>query len=353
MSKSLNTILSDREIIVSAPCRVDMGGTLDISTFYLPLRHIAPCTFNMALDLRTTVLLSPFETGRVKVSSRGFKSAEFYLDEVPFDHPLGLMFAIAAYFRAEGVHIQIESASPVRSALGGSSVAAVALIAALSKAFAEQHSDNGMPRAQIAALAQSIEASVAGVPCGHQDQLAAAFGGVNAWGWRENGKGLEFSRQIVIGPENYRELEERMLVAYCGIPHESSNINGRWVRQFLSGSNRLKWVQIAGYTRDFINAMADGDFHQAGVAMNQEVAVRRSLTPDVLDPMGDKLVKAAMENGCGARFTGAGGGGCIWGVGDSVDIGRLKEIWKELLAERDDAYLLSTATAADGIRYGY
>ena len=55
-----------------------------------------------------------------------------------FEHPMGLMFAIAAYFRAGGIHIQIESASPPRSALGGSSAAAVALVAALAEARPDQ-----------------------------------------------------------------------------------------------------------------------------------------------------------------------------------------------------------------------
>jgi D-glycero-alpha-D-manno-heptose-7-phosphate kinase len=104
-----------------------MGGTLDIDTFRFPLHHFSPCTFNIALNLRTRVCLLPYRAGMVKVSSKGFKAAEYPFDQAPFDHPLGLIFAIAAYFRAEGVHIVIESSSPPRSALGGSSAAAVAL----------------------------------------------------------------------------------------------------------------------------------------------------------------------------------------------------------------------------------
>ncbi|MFW6364320.1 MAG: bifunctional hydroxymethylpyrimidine kinase/phosphomethylpyrimidine kinase, partial [Spirochaeta sp.] len=32
----------------------------------------------------------------------------------------------------------------------------------------------------------------------------------------------------------------------------------------------------------------------------------------VLDDIGAALVEAARKNGCGGRFTGAGGGGCLW-----------------------------------------
>ena len=64
-------------VAVSAPCRVDFGGTLDLRTFSYPLQPLGPCTFNLALDLRTTVRLEPYARGRVKVSSRGFRAAEF------------------------------------------------------------------------------------------------------------------------------------------------------------------------------------------------------------------------------------------------------------------------------------
>ena len=157
-------MLDSNPIEASAPCRIDMGGTLDIPTFYYPLRHLDPCTFNIALGLRTRVRLQPYTKGVIKISSRGFKDAEFQADAAPFDHPLGLMFATAAYFNAGGVHIDIESGSPPRSALGGSSVAAVALVAALSALFQRVgESDNHTNRRLIALLACKLEEAVAGV----------------------------------------------------------------------------------------------------------------------------------------------------------------------------------------------
>ena len=73
-------LLAQSPITTSAPCRIDMGGTLDISTFYFPLRHLNPVTFNLAVALRTKVCLKPFEPGWVKVSSRGFEDAAFVID---------------------------------------------------------------------------------------------------------------------------------------------------------------------------------------------------------------------------------------------------------------------------------
>lgn len=142
---NFNRILEKNPIQVSVPCRVDFGGTLDISTLYLPMAGLSPATFNMALDLRTRVTLSSFEKGYVQVSSKGFETAVFKKDEAPFHHPMGLMFAVAKYFDAEGVHIHIDSSSPPRSALGGSSAAAVAIVAAFTHLMGKRSIPSAWP----------------------------------------------------------------------------------------------------------------------------------------------------------------------------------------------------------------
>ena len=80
MDKKFRKILDANPIEASAPCRIDMGGTLDIPTFYFPLRHLSPCSFNIALKLRTRVRLLPYARGQIKISSRGFKAARFSAD---------------------------------------------------------------------------------------------------------------------------------------------------------------------------------------------------------------------------------------------------------------------------------
>lgn len=335
---------------VSAPCRIDMGGTLDINTFYFPLRYLDPCTANIAIELRTRVRLFPYRSGVVKVSSKGFEAAEYSLRDAPFNHPLGLMFAIAAYFRVDGVHIAIESSSPPRSALGGSSAAAVALVAAFSKVLEKRENMPPLSRRKIAMLAHDLEGSVAGVPCGLQDQLAASYGGAHAWYWQRRFGESSFRKETLVGKPSYRELEEHLLLAYCGIPHESKNINGRWVQQFISGQNRERWVEIVRCTKNFVRALKAGNYKEACGFMTREVAVRREMTPDVLDEMGEKLVDSALENKCGARFTGAGGGGCIWAMGETADIGRLRNTWINVLSGRKEACLLDVKIDGRGLK---
>ena len=83
--------------------------------------------------------------------------------------------------------------------------------------------------------------------------------------------------------------------------------------------------------------------------MNREVALRRDMTPDVLDEIGEKLVQSAISENCGARFTGAGGGGCLWAIGTIQDIDRLKPIWNAILSQRKGASLLEPEIASQGV----
>jgi D-glycero-alpha-D-manno-heptose-7-phosphate kinase len=341
----ISRILDYAPVKVSVPCRVDFGGTLDISTFYLPLAHLNPVGFNMAMDLRTTVTLSPYQSGRIRVSSRGFDTAEFDQGAAPFDHPMGLMFACAQYFNAHGVHIHIDSASPPRSALGGSSSAAVAILAAFHTALG-----NPVDPARIAWLAHYIESSVAGVPCGVQDQAAAAFGGAHLWAWKMGDTSPVFDRFPVFDSDADRDgFMPHMRVAYCGIPHVSKDINSRWVKGFVKGSNRPVFARIVDLTRSFYTAIRNKSYDTAAELMIQETRLRLEMTPDVLDDTGKKLFDEACVHRCGARFTGAGGGGCLWTVGGQKEIASLSESWQDMLDPVPDAKLLDTRIDPDGI----
>jgi D-glycero-alpha-D-manno-heptose-7-phosphate kinase len=349
MPDSIRSVLEKAPVRTSAPCRIDLGGTLDLEAFCLPLAHLKPSTFNIAIDLRTRVCLRPNRDDRVRVSSRGFDEAEYDLDRAPFDHPMGLMFAIAVYFGARGVWIDIDSASPPRSALGGSSAAAVALIAAFSEARA-RIGRKELERQEIVALAHALEQGAAGMLCGRQDQLAAAFGGVNQWVWQPGGTGVPYRREIVVPPTSHGRLAEQIMVAYCGVPHESRDVNGTWVKQFLSGCCRGRWVETIACTRDFVRALGADDLRAACAAMNRETQIRRELTPEVLDAVGAVLVESARESGCGARFTGAGGGGCVWALGESEALDRLKPLWLSALSTQENARLLAFNIDDEGVR---
>ena len=54
--------------------------------------------------------------------------------------------------------------------------------------------------------------------------------------------------------------------------------------------------------------------------MIKETQLRLEMTPQVLDKTGKKLFEIARGHHCGARFTGAGGGGCLWALGETLAI---------------------------------
>jgi D-glycero-alpha-D-manno-heptose-7-phosphate kinase len=179
--------------------------------------------------------------------------------------------------------------------------------------------------------------------------LAAVFGGVNAWHWRVD-RGLPaYRREPLVAHEQLETFSRRILVAYCGQPHVSKDVNGTWVRQFLSGRHRGIWHDIVAACRDFIRAVAQGDMDLARQMMDRETDLRLELTPDVLDEMGQTLVAEARRLGCGARFTGAGGGGCVWALGAAERIDRLRPQWLAGVQGHPTARLLETSLDGNGV----
>jgi len=204
-------------------------------------------------------------------------------------------------------------------------------------------------RRQIALLAHTLEASVAGVPCGHQDQLAAVYGGVNAWYWPGDIEDPLFRKSVVVKETDFGDLQDHLLLAYCGVPHASKDINNKWVRQFLSGKYYNDWTEITACTHKFVDALSVRNYADASTSMNRETAIRKKMTPDVLEALGEELVDSAVEEGCGARFTGAGGGGCIWALGNIEDIDNLRGMWERSLSTRKYAGLLDVRIASKGV----
>jgi D-glycero-alpha-D-manno-heptose-7-phosphate kinase len=73
------------------------------------------------------------------------------------------------------------------------------------------------------------------------------------------------------------------------------------------------------------------------------------MTPDVLDDIGVQLMKAAVAHHCGARFTGAGGGGCIWALGDIKHIDSLRPMWEEILLSEKEGRVLDVKIDSQGL----
>jgi D-glycero-alpha-D-manno-heptose-7-phosphate kinase len=343
-----NISISD-PVMASAPCRIDSGGTWDMKALALPVERIQPVTINMALTLRTRVVLNPYRLGRIKISSKGFSHIEeAQKGEVPFDSPFGLFFAAVTYFNLSGLHIHIESDFPVKSALGGSSTALVALIKAISK-HRVSIGERPLAPMHILYLAYQLEDAVSKGKCGIQDQAAAVYGGVNRWTWKYSKPTFPFTRESLLTRAGQSQLSERILVAYSGRGHNSSRINQKWVNGFFSGKTRAGWEKVNAIVQDLGEALRLGNWAKAARCVKKEMALRREITPDALIPLTDDLIREAEGVGCGARFAGAGGGGAIWALGPVKKIKKLRKRWTSILAPTKGGKVLDCAIDSRGV----
>ena len=350
MFSSARRIIENRSIEASAPCRIDSGGTWDIRSMALPMEAIEPVTLNIALSLRTRVVLLPYEDGMVKVSSEGFPNTGAHdFMTLPFDSSFGLFFSAISYFGFHGLEVGIVSDSPSKAALGGSSTALVALIKALSK-LAALTGRNPLPRKNILHLAYQLEDAVSSGKCGIQDQAAAVFGGVHLWRWQFGDRHSPYERQPLLDRSGQAELSEHLLVAFSGKSHVSAQINRQWLEGFLSGQTRAGWIEANRIVHRLAQALGDRRWERAANLLREEMAVRRAITPDALIPVTDQLIQQAEEEGCGARFAGAGVGGSVWALGEKKRIRELKNIWRCALAPIQGAGILDCRVDAKGVR---
>ena len=350
MSVSMRDLSGETTVEASAPCRIDSGGTWDIRALALPFEHLSPSTVNMAMNLRSRVTLRPFKDGHIRISSEGFSRAPvFHKDAFPFDSPFGLFLAAVSFFQVHGLHVHISSASPVKSAMGGSSTALVALLKALDK-VREQGGETPITKRSLFHLAYLLEDSISGGNCGMQDQAAATYGGVHLWTWKYSNPGNPFHREKLLKPGEQRILSRHLVVAYSGKRHVSARTNRKWISDFLSGRTRKGWIEVNGLVRTFAKALKAMNWEEAARLLRQEMALRREITPEALIPLTNTLVEQAEKWDCGARFAGAGAGGTVWAIGEKENIEKVKRAWEETLDPVKGAEVLDCAVDSAGVR---
>ena len=160
-------------IEASAPVRIcDNGGWTD-TWFGGPGRVLnIAVTPRVEVSIRTTVGPDPVV---LDVDTFGDRYSIVPMAPRGARHPL-LEAAIDAYPppRGLGVEVTVRSGVPAGRGTGTSAAVAVALLGALAALRLEQRS-----ALNIAYAAHRLEVDILGVQSGIQDQLSAAFGGIN------------------------------------------------------------------------------------------------------------------------------------------------------------------------------
>jgi D-glycero-alpha-D-manno-heptose-7-phosphate kinase len=334
----------DLRISASAPTRVNCGGTWDIPAFALPYTWARPATVNFAIHLRTQVCLSAARPGHLEITSPGNGVESFPMRDLPLNTRSGLIAAIVSTSGVDGVRVEVESQSPPQSGLGGSGSLAVALLAALAR-FSTLGSGRHISRSALVWQAHMIESSLGISLTGMQDQAAAAYGGANLWVWNYTDPRKPFSREQLVPARHLPGLSSHILVGYTGNQHHSSDVNREWLSDFLGGKNRKLWFLINQNTYDFAQALRDAKWRLAGQFLARESELRGNISTAMVPGHATGLLEQAVSAGCGARFAGAGGGGCVWAIGETDKIARLKEAWALQLGEMGGWLLPATVTA--------
>lgn len=347
MTIDVGALLTDGAIQASAPGRIDCGGGWDLKGLALMHEALQPSTVNLALDLRTTVILEAAEKGNVCIKAgTGIRS---HTHPLPFVGPHSLIFAIVSHFNVSGVTITVRSDIPSQSGLGGSGVLAVALIAAFSKLLSMNDGRTMLSDHDCALLAHHIEDGLHISHTGLQDQLAAAFGGVNQWVWRYSDFAAPYQRRILLPPSRVETLRGRILVAYSGATHESKTQISQWVKSFRESEKRTAWQGINEATHALAESILNAQWDDAAKALGREAGLWEIVCPEVWTSLTGELRRVAEKHGCGARFTGAGGGGCCWALGAPTDIAQVRSAWETMLRRTEAGRLLSCEVTDRGL----
>lgn len=330
------------KVLAWAPYRIDAGGTWDIKALALPFERHGPVTLNLALDLGVEVEILPFTKGLVRIRSPHYPALEGKLGSMAFNSPLGLFAICLSHFGIEDIAVEIRPALPPGSALGGSSSALIALLVALREHLQLKIDDEG-----LVTLAYHMEDIHQSGGAGMQDHLAAMYGGAHLWRWTYSS--YPFFKGEGLPSKTLEALKERILVAFVGSAHFSPGLNRSFVSDFMEGRQRGLWLEANEIVKELWQAIQKFRWEEAARLLRQETQLRKVLTKDAFnDPFLVAFIDKAEETGCGARFTGAGSGGCVWALGEADRIRLLKEKWLSLSFQEQGAILLDTRPSEKG-----
>lgn len=323
-----------------APTRIDLaGGTVDLWPLYLFLDR--PVTINLGIDLFAEANLetSPAAGGgegavtlRSEDQGHELKLGWNELERASAPPQLELHLKLLRHFERERLQdgafkghgfdltLGTRAKSPAGAGLGGSSTLSVAMVGALA-AWSRQ----GTSRAQMDPqrdgekfidIVRDVETTVIQVPAGIQDYYGAMFGGLQSLRWGFGSHKREYLPESIL-----TELEKRLLLFYSGQSRNSGINNWALYKSFIDNQQdvRSRFGKIVAATRDLEAALRAGDWAQAGRAIADEWATRKTLAAGITTPEMEKAYAAAQAivQGSGAgpvsgKVCGAGGGGCFF-----------------------------------------
>ena len=202
------------------------------------------------------------------------------------------------------VQISIYSQAPAGCSTGTSASVTVALIGAL-----DQLTPGQMTPLEVAYAAHRIETEILAQQCGIQDQLCAAYGGINYIEMFDYPYAAV--SQILVPNAVWWELERRLCLIFLGHSHSSSAVHEMVIRGLEdAGPDDPKLEALRSTARQSRDAIYSGDFVALGRAMNANTEAQRHLHPRLVSAESQQIIEIAREYGAlGWKINGAGGDG--------------------------------------------
>jgi D-glycero-alpha-D-manno-heptose-7-phosphate kinase len=226
------------------------------------------------------------------------------------------------------VKVTVFSEAPVGASTGTSASVTVALLGALDRLTPGRMSPH-----EIAYLAHSVETEALGRQSGIQDQLCAAYGGVN---YIEIDTYPHARLSRVAAPEEVLwELERRLSLIYLGKSHSSSDVHEKVIGELAdSGPDCKQLADLRRTAEASRDALLAGDFRALGRAMVENTEAQGCLHPEIVGRDAARVIELARRHGAtGWKVNGAGGdGGSVTILG-----GTSSPRTREMLAEIETA----------------
>jgi D-glycero-alpha-D-manno-heptose-7-phosphate kinase len=188
--------------------------------------------------------------------------------------------------------------------MGSSSAFTVGLLHALYALKGQMASKH-----QLAIESIHLEQDILKETVGSQDQVLAAYGGLNHITFLPNG---DISvRPLTISPDRIRELNSHLMLFYTGIKRTASNIADTFVNELDERRRQLRVMK--DLVDESISILNSGqDITGFGELLHESWQAKRSLSAQVTNAFVDDLYDCARSAGAiGGKLIGAGGGGFL------------------------------------------
>jgi D-glycero-alpha-D-manno-heptose-7-phosphate kinase len=202
-----------------------------------------------------------------------------------------------------GIELHYQGDLPSRSGMGSSSTFVVAMLQALT-ALRGLDPD----QQKLAEMAIELEQVRMKETVGSQDQVAAAFGGLNVINFRQDGR---FDvNPIMLPQERERDLLSRLMLFFPGKSRFASEIASAVTANLHARSNSIRrMVQMVDEGADILK---HGELDDFGHLLHEAWELKRGLSDQVSNDEIDGIYDCARQAGAiGGKLLGAGGAGFV------------------------------------------